>query len=139
MLSYPTGRLGVTAAAFMLISGIVFFGTSTHAGAYCDYPYAAVSLFQNWGRESTPNVNTCDGDQVYKGKVTDLSSDGYCVVVQFKEGSQVYNQATSCSTSGVNYTFYDQNGNGWTYLKICKSGTSTCYPSGSSWAYSQSY
>lgn len=139
MVARRNGRLGVAAAAFMLVWGIVFLGTSTDAGAYCDYPYAAVSLFQHWGRESTPNVNTCDSDGVYQGKVTDLTSDGYCVLVRYREGTQIYNQATSCNTSGQNYTFYEQNGDGWTNLKICKSGTSTCYPAGSSWAYSQNY
>lgn len=123
----------------ILLCGIAFVVTSQTANGFCEYPGTAGQLNPSWGREHTPNVNTCDGDAIYKGKVTDKVSDGSCVTVQFKEGSTIYTQGTSCNSSGLNYTFWDQNGNTWSSIRICKQGTATCSPASPLFTYTQSY
>lgn len=127
-------RVAVLGALVVLVQ-FAIVATSPIAGAYCVGLASAQVLSLSWGREHTPNSATCDQDQIYQGKVTDLATDGYCVSVQFQEGSTVYTQGTSCNSSGLNYTFWDQNGNGWSNIRICKQGTSTC----SSWTYTHGY
>ncbi len=100
--------------------------------AACDYPEAAFTIDSGWGKEWTPNVSTCDSDQYYRGKVYDTRTDGSCVWVQFREGSTVYTQAVSCNSYGINYSFWDQNGNGWSTIRICRN--TGCYPT-AAWGY----
>lgn len=127
--------LGIT----LVLSGVAFVATSPTARAFCENPNTAGQLNPSWGREHTPNVSTCDGDGIYKGKVTDKVSDGFCVTVQFKEGSTIYTQGVSCNATGLNYTFWDQNGNTWSSIRICKQGTATCSPASPLFTYTQSY
>ena len=122
-------------ALFALIAGF-WVSFDAPAIAYCVYPSTSDPLTIFWGKETTPNVNTCDGDGIYNGKVFDLYTDQSCVWVQFKEGTTVYTQATSCNSSGISYTFYDQNNNNWSLIRICRN--QGCYPT-STWASTQSY
>lgn len=119
---------GVTiGTTFGVILGILIFGSPQPVEAYCVQPFTADPLITAWGKETTPNQNTCDGDGIYKGKVFDILTDGSCVWVQFREGSTVYTQATSCNASGINYTFWDQNGNSFSDIRICRSQGCSLY------------
>lgn len=122
--------------ALTLLASVGVVG-APEADAYCVQLSTADQINPSWGREHTPNTNTCDGDAVYNGKVTDKLTDGSCVWVQFKEGSTIYTQATSCNSSGINYTFWDQNGNNWSGIRICRDHG--CNPTGGLFWNTQDY
>lgn len=69
-------------------------------------------------------LGTCDGDGIYRGKVSDLKTDGRCMYAKFMDAGIVSTQGIDCTTdnTGVQYSFYDRNGDHSAYIKVCPEG-----------------
>ncbi|MDX2344544.1 MAG: hypothetical protein QNL12_12795 [Acidimicrobiia bacterium] len=124
--------LGFVILATMAVVLATLPATTPRAEGMCSNLYAADPIDPYWGLEYTPDVNTCDQDDYYRGKVKDPYTDQSCVWVQFKEGTTVYTQGISCNSTGSNYTFSDQNGDHWSTIRICRN--QGCDPTGA-WGY----
>ena len=72
-----------------------------------------------WGQEFVQYESTCDGDGVYKGRVSDVETDGRYVQVRLATRADMKNEFIHVYTGlRRNYTMYGS----W-HMRICKSGT----------------
>jgi hypothetical protein len=118
--------VALLAAITGIITTLIGVGASP-AAAYCSGTGRPEPIYMSWGFESAQGGDastTCNNDGVYHGWVADTATDGYCVEVQIRYNSVWHSHASSCSTSGTNYTYWNQPGS--EAIRICKSGTSTC-------------
>lgn len=105
-----------------VVLGVVAVGAPAEAGcpSWGD-PYTAwTPTGQIYGTEWARYASTCDGDGIYKGKVVDELTDGSCVYIQYREtlGDSWRTQAYDCSESGRYYTYYDQNGDSSSQMRL---------------------
>jgi hypothetical protein len=112
------------AATLMLAAGLGFTVAVAHpAAAYCSGSGRPEPIYEVWGFESARGGDastTCDNDNIYRGNVYDTLTDGSCVTAQYFDAGRYFNQATSCNSAGLAYTFYDQNGDRSSYVRICR-------------------
>ncbi len=104
-------------------------GGAEPAGAYCSQWGSAATITPYWGQERVQYSSTCDGDDIYKGKVRDVYTDGKCVTVQVGASSlgPWITMTSACSWSYVNFTAWTT---GYEDIRICR-GSLGC--TGSYW------
>jgi hypothetical protein len=112
---------GLMAAA--TLTGVVL-GASP-AMAYCNgigHP-TPISFSHNGAvrvRE-TAKSTTCDGDNQYRGTLTDAIGDGHSVSVMFQDGNFGYRTAASTGSS-TDYIYNDVNNTSNANMKLCYGG-----------------
>jgi hypothetical protein len=112
----PLAAFAVMAA----VSTTATIGFSTPpAAAICPPNAYAPGYPSNWALE-VPQAGTCNGDSWYAGRLSDTATDGSCVAVVIADGGQVFSHATSCTSSGINYTYHDTRGNNAHYMRVCR-------------------
>lgn len=120
------------AAILAATVGSISVGSSEPAAAYCNEWGSAQSISPGWGYEYVQYSSTCDWDNVYKGKVRDAKTDGYCVTVQVATSSlgPWANHASSCSSS---YTYFTAWTSSYDEIRLCR-GALGC--TGAEWNHS---
>lgn len=121
LLSRPAQRVGVV---LVLIVGWLAAAPTPGADAWCNGVNGAsvYSLFSGGdlvGQERVQYASTCDGDEIYKGRVLDAKTDGSCVNVEYFETTTI-TAGVACTTgSWSNYTYWDQSGSSGAWMRLC--------------------
>ncbi|HHC08077.1 MAG TPA: hypothetical protein ENK55_05115 [Actinobacteria bacterium] len=117
-------RAGVLFGLAAVVTAGLFVVGASPSPAGCPSwgdPYTAwTPTGQIYGTEWARYPSTCDGDGIYKGKVVDELTDGSCVYIQYREssGDSWRTQAYDCSESGSSYTYWDQNGDHQSQMRL---------------------
>lgn len=121
--------LAKMAAALLALGSVLFLDiaqSTSSVSAYCSGAGKEKELWRTWGREIAYTGATCDDLGDYYGIVADLLSDGTCVKVYHGVNTSLsWNfSSTSCFTYGNSYYFEDDNH--YTPMKLCKEDLSEC-------------
>jgi hypothetical protein len=78
----------------------------------------------------TPGAGTCNGNNIYSGVIKDERQDGYCAVVEFKEGNGGWTLPDSggavCGRGNTaTFQYRDRNNNSRVYEHLCLLGESS--------------
>lgn len=119
-----TKRRAVTLCTALMALGIPLSISTVPAYAFCNTNGQSDTIFEVWGEERSQSAATCDNDNVYRGFIADLVTDGSCVWVIFQDNNIQRRLADSCNSAGINYTFTDPDcpgtGCGNTILRLCR-------------------
>ena len=118
-------RRGLVVIAVLASASLASISSSNEAGAYCSEWGYNLELSTTWGAETAQYSSTCDWDNIYKSKVKDSKTDGYCVEVQVATqwaGPWVALTA-QCNLSWKHFTAWTTT---YDLIRICKLGGGGC-------------